>query len=78
MSDMHDGIGAQLISTLGMAEHGQLSSEEMATALRECLDDLRLTIDSLEPLDNLRHWPWHGFACVNAEARMANGCFELR
>lgn len=52
MSDMHDGIGAQLISTLGLAEHGQLSAEEMATALRECLDDLRLTIDSLEPVDN--------------------------
>jgi len=52
MSDMHDGIGAQLISTLGMAEHGQLSAEEMASALRECLDDLRLTIDSLEPTDN--------------------------
>jgi signal transduction histidine kinase len=52
MSDMHDGIGAQLISTLGMAEHGQLSSQEMAAALRECLDDLRLTIDSMEPTDN--------------------------
>jgi signal transduction histidine kinase len=45
-SDMHDGIGAQLISTLGLAEHGQLSSQEMAAALRECLDDLRLTIDA--------------------------------
>ena len=52
MSDMHDGIGAQLITTLGLAEHGQLSKEEMAAALRECLDDLRLTIDSLEPTDN--------------------------
>jgi signal transduction histidine kinase len=52
MSDMHDGIGAQLISTIGLAEHGTLSQQEMATALRECLDDLRLTIDSLEPTDN--------------------------
>jgi signal transduction histidine kinase len=52
MSDMHDGIGAQLISTIGLAEHGKLSQQEMATALRECLDDLRLTIDSLEPSDN--------------------------
>jgi signal transduction histidine kinase len=52
MSDMHDGIGAQLISTIGLAEHGTLSQQEMAAALRECLDDLRLTIDSLEPTDN--------------------------
>jgi signal transduction histidine kinase len=52
MSDMHDGIGAQLISTIGLAEHGRLSQQEMAAALRECLDDLRLTIDSLEPIDN--------------------------
>jgi signal transduction histidine kinase len=52
MSDMHDGIGAQLISTIGLAEHGRLSQQEMATAMRECLDDLRLTIDSLEPTDN--------------------------
>jgi signal transduction histidine kinase len=52
MSDMHDGIGAQLISTIGLAEHGQLTQQEMAVALRECLDDLRLTIDSLEPTEN--------------------------
>ncbi len=36
MSDMHDGIGAQLISTLGLAELGTLSQPEMAAALREC------------------------------------------
>ena len=52
MSDMHDGIGGQLISTLGLVEHGELSSKEVAAALRECIEDLRLTIDSLEPTDN--------------------------
>ncbi|NDP43771.1 MAG: sensor histidine kinase [Aromatoleum sp.] len=52
MSDMHDGIGGQLISTLSMVEQGALSSAEVATVLRECLEDLRLTIDSLEPTDN--------------------------
>ncbi|HEY1394426.1 MAG TPA: sensor histidine kinase, partial [Methylibium sp.] len=52
MSDMHDGIGAHLISMLDLAERGALSSDEMTAALRDCLDDLRLTIDSLEPSDN--------------------------
>ena len=52
MSDMHDGIGGQLISTLSLVERGELSATEVATALRECLDDLRLTIDSLEPTEN--------------------------
>ena len=52
MSDMHDGIGGQLISTLSLVEKGSLSSAEVAAVLRECLEDLRLTIDSLEPTDN--------------------------
>ena len=40
------------ISTLSLVEHGELSSKEVAAALRECVEDLRLTIDSLEPTDN--------------------------
>lgn len=52
MRDMHDGIGAHLISTLTLVEHGECSSTEIAAALRECLDDLRLTIDSLEPTES--------------------------
>ncbi|HKX44774.1 MAG TPA: ATP-binding protein [Burkholderiaceae bacterium] len=51
MADMHDGIGASLISTLSLVEGGEASSEQVATALRECIDDLRLAIDSLEPAD---------------------------
>ena len=52
MRDMHDGIGAQLISALSLVEHGKSSTAEVATALRECIDDLRLIIDSLEPTEN--------------------------
>lgn len=51
MSDMHDGIGGQLISTLGLVEHGNAEPADVAAALRECIDDLRLTIDSLEPAE---------------------------
>ena len=45
MRDMHDGIGAQLISALSLVEHGELPATQVAAALRECLDDLRPTID---------------------------------
>jgi signal transduction histidine kinase len=52
MRDMHDGIGGQLISTLSLVEAGEASQEKVAVALRECIDDLRLAIDSLEPTDD--------------------------
>ena len=51
MSDMHDGIGGQLISALSLIEPGGASQDQMAAALRECIDDLRIAIDSLEPTD---------------------------
>jgi signal transduction histidine kinase len=34
MSDMHDGIGGQLISTLSLVEHGESSKNQVAAALR--------------------------------------------
>jgi len=48
--DMHDGLGAQLMSSIALAERGTLSAAEVAQLLRECVDDLRLAIDSLKPL----------------------------
>lgn len=52
LRDMHDGVGASLISALKLIEHGQMSLEDAAAVLRECLDDLRLVIDSLEPIEH--------------------------
>jgi signal transduction histidine kinase len=52
MADMHDGIGGHLISTLSLVEGGGATKEQVAEALRECIDDLRLAIDSLEPADD--------------------------
>lgn len=49
MQDMHDGFGSQLISSLIMVEHGRSGPAEIAQLLRECIDDLRLTIDALTP-----------------------------
>jgi signal transduction histidine kinase len=53
MSEMHDGIGSQLIATLDSIERGEaINNAAVASELRECLDHLRLTIDSLEPTEN--------------------------
>ncbi len=52
MSEMHDGLGSQLIAALDLAERGDAPPAEIASELRECLDSLRLAIDSLEPTDN--------------------------
>ncbi|MBS4097491.1 MAG: sensor histidine kinase [Sulfuricella sp.] len=51
LQDMHDGLGSSLVSALRVVEHGQLNENEVAQVLRGCIDDLKLTIDSMEPLD---------------------------
>jgi signal transduction histidine kinase len=49
MREMHDGLGSALMSSLVAVERGQMPPAEIAQVLRECVDDLKLTIDSLEP-----------------------------
>lgn len=51
MRDMHDGVGSQLIAARQLAEQGTLDTRELTALLDECIDDLRLMIDSLEPTD---------------------------
>lgn len=50
MRDMHDGMGSALMSSLVLVEQGRLDIPAVAAVLRECVDDLRLVIDSLEPI----------------------------
>lgn len=52
MHDMHDGVGSHLIALLRMAESGTASPAAMADLLRGAIEELRLTIDSLEPLEH--------------------------
>lgn len=52
MQDMHDGMGGQLVSTLALVESGRATPDGVAEALRAALDDLRLVIDSLDPLED--------------------------
>ncbi|MFN4327732.1 MAG: hypothetical protein ACK4FF_02550 [Limnobacter sp.] len=49
MQDIHDGVGSSLVSALSETESRSLSQEETRTVLQDCLDDLRMAIDSLDP-----------------------------
>jgi signal transduction histidine kinase len=48
MRDMHDGVGSQLMTTLYALERGDIPAREVGDLLRQCIEDLRLVIDSLE------------------------------
>lgn len=53
MRDMHDGLGSQLVQTLNMVRNNpqgvdQRSIEHM---VHHALEELRMTLDSLEPMD---------------------------
>ena len=51
MQDMHDGLGSSLISAIRMADNGGMSDAKISQILKDCLDDLKLTIDSMEPVE---------------------------
>ena len=50
MREMHDGVGSSLMSALRVVQHGQ-ARVDVAQVLKECIDDLKISIDSLEPVD---------------------------
>ena len=62
MQEMHDGIGSNLITALAVARRQRQPTSTIKT-LRRALADLKITVDSLEPLEgdlvaligNLRH-----------------------
>jgi len=50
MREIHDGLGSTLISTLASVERGNMDREATAVVLRDAVDEMRLMIDSLEPI----------------------------
>lgn len=60
MREMHDGLGAQLMTALRGIERGAISKEQVAQSLQEGLDELRLLMDSsdnTQPLQTaLANW----------------------
>ncbi|WP_161595429.1 sensor histidine kinase [Tepidimonas charontis] len=53
MRDMHDGLGSQLVQTLNLVRsaEGHVERSSIEALLRQALDELRLTLDSLEPME---------------------------
>ncbi|UGQ45908.1 sensor histidine kinase [Massilia endophytica] len=52
MQDMHDGFGSSLIGAIRSVEHGRITDAQVSRILKDCLDDLKLTIDSMEPVES--------------------------
>ncbi len=52
MRDMHDGTAGQLVSAISLARSGSPDPLQLAGILQEALDDLRMTIEALDPADN--------------------------
>lgn len=51
MQDMHDGLGSTLVSALRAFEGDRAADLDAVGILRGCIDDLKLTIDSMEPVE---------------------------
>lgn len=48
LREMHDGLGAQLMTAMRGVERGALAREQVLAALQDSLDDLRLLMDSTD------------------------------
>ncbi len=51
MRDMHDGTGGHLVAALAQVEKGDFNKAVLSETLQNALDDIRLMIDSLDPVD---------------------------
>jgi signal transduction histidine kinase len=49
MRDMHDGMGAHLVSLLKLVKHGKAPASALESHVVSALEELRLTVDSLQP-----------------------------
>lgn len=63
MADMHDGLGARLVGLLSQVQSGKADPQQIEEGLTAALEELRTTIDSLQPVEgdlgvvlgNVRH-----------------------
>ena len=53
MRDMHDGLGSQLVQTLNMvrARPEAIEPRQVESMIQHALEELRMTLDSLEPME---------------------------
>jgi len=50
MQDLHDGLGSSLRTALWSVEKGNIGEHAVANVLKSCIDDMKLAIDSIEPV----------------------------
>lgn len=77
LQDLHDGVGSQLLSTLMMVQSGAASTSQTVTLLQECMDDMRLALDTLSP-DEPDLLPVLGNFRFRMEARFQGVGLQLR
>jgi signal transduction histidine kinase len=51
MREIHDGVGSSLVMALARSRDQAMTQAETEALLQRCLTDLKLTVDSLEPVD---------------------------
>jgi len=47
MQNLHDGVGSQLITSLMLVKGGNASHADMVHLLQDCIDEMRMALDSL-------------------------------
>jgi signal transduction histidine kinase len=52
MREIHDGLGSRLFVSLSRVERGDMQGRQIADALRECIADMRIALDTLAPGDD--------------------------
>jgi len=52
MRDLHDGLGSRLFVSLSRVERGDMQQAEIADALRGCISEMRLALDTLAPQEH--------------------------
>jgi signal transduction histidine kinase len=50
MRDIHDGVGAHLVSLLSLAKRGDIPGDALQAQISVALDELRVAVDSLQPV----------------------------
>jgi signal transduction histidine kinase len=49
MREIHDGLGSRLFVALSRVERGEMGDDEIAAALRDCIAEMRIALDTLTP-----------------------------
>lgn len=51
LGDVHDGVGSQLLGLMIQVKAKAIADDRLVQGLESCMDDLRLIVDSLDPVE---------------------------